>query len=201
MEKFTLKMMSFIKSKWDVLFAVVAAAFAAISLPSDAVCSVSTELIAFFGIQSAIILPAMIFTAGILKPNGLELNDARRYHKALKQQMLFWVTLLVLDFIAVAFLIIGKGFEWLLLLPLWPTDQTIDLSRIFNFLIFGVGFLAVVRTFPFIRGVISLLDLNAEMTINAIKRRNKDESSARRSELGKENLDLPTGYGELAEKD
>ena len=76
--------MRWLLQKWDFFLAVLLAATGAYFLPHGAVKNITTELIAFFSIQSAVILPAMIFTAGILKPDGLELKDAERYHKALK---------------------------------------------------------------------------------------------------------------------
>ena len=76
--------MRWILEKWDFFSAALLGVVGAYFLPANAVKDITTELIAFFSIQSAVILPAMIFTAGILKPDGLELEDAERYHKALK---------------------------------------------------------------------------------------------------------------------
>lgn len=97
---------------WDLALATVAAAAAARWLPYDVILSVTTELIAFFTIQSAVILPAMIFTAGILKGEGLSVTEVKRFQAALRGQMYFWVTLLGLDLIAVTLLIVGKAASW-----------------------------------------------------------------------------------------
>src|SRR4051794_32305113 len=101
-----------IEKYWDSALAVTAAICAALWLKSDIINSVTTEMIAFFTIQAAVILPAMIFTAGLLRGQGLTLAEVDRYQAALRRQMYFWVTLLFLDLLAVALLIIGKAAQW-----------------------------------------------------------------------------------------
>ncbi|MFD2031488.1 hypothetical protein ACFSKM_16510 [Ancylobacter dichloromethanicus] len=58
----------------------------------------------------------------------MELEDAARYHKALKAQMLFWVALLSLDFVAVVALIAGKALNWILVLPMPAHFEPLDLG-------------------------------------------------------------------------
>lgn len=189
--------MRWVLKKWDFLLAAAIAAIGAYFLPSDAVKDVTTELIAFFSIQSAVILPAMIFTAGILKPDGLELGEAKRYHKALKAQMLFWVALLGLDFVAVVALIAGKALVWSLFIPLPTSYGSIDLGWLLPAVLYFSGSLAVFRTIPFVRGVLSLLDLNSEMTEKAIVRRNKLEAADARAKADQKPMVLPAGYGHI----
>ena len=185
---------------WDFYAALVVAAVGAYCLPHTAMKDVTTELIAFFSIQSAVILPAMIFTAGILKPDGLELEDAHRYHKALKAQMLFWVALLGLDFVAVVALIAGKALSWSLIIPLPSPKPPIDLGWLLPMVLYFSGSLAVFRTIPFVRGVLSLLDLNSDMTTKAISRRNKRENVELKSKADPTPMDLPDGYGQVREE-
>ena len=187
-------MRSFLQ-KWDFICAAIIAGSGAYFLPYDAVKDITTELIAFFSIQSAVILPAMIFTAGILKPDGLELKEAERYHRALKNQMLFWVVLLGLDFVAVASLISGKALGWHLEVIIPGVETEIQLGWLFPSLLYFSGSLAVLRTIPFVRGVLSLLDLNSEMAQKAIKRRNRLETEQRRGKLDQAPMELPSGYG------
>ncbi|MFT4091317.1 MAG: hypothetical protein QM645_11335 [Asticcacaulis sp.] len=184
--------MRWFADKWDLFCAGVMAVVAACLLPHNAVSGVTTELIAFFSIQSAVILPAMIFTAGILKPDGLDLSDAKKYHKALKLQMLFWVGLLALDFIAVVALIMGKAIEWKLTVPSFDLKHQINFGWLIPVVLYFTGSLAVIRTIPFVRGVLSLLDLNSEMTEKAILRRNKQEIASRVTNTA---MTLPEGYG------
>ncbi|RVG29767.1 hypothetical protein [Sinorhizobium meliloti] len=191
--------MSAVLGKWDFIVAVALAAVAGYYLPADAPKDITTELIAFFSIQSAVILPAMIFTAGIMKPDGLELKDAQRYHKALKQQMQFWVVLLGLDFVAVVALIAGKAFGWEIEIAIPKVSKPLELSWVLPTILTFSGALAVLRTIPFVKGVLSLLDLNSDMTQKAISRRNKREEEERRSRATSETMSLPVGYGKVLE--
>ena len=189
--------MRWLLQKWDFFSAALLAVAGAYFLPHGAVKDITTELIAFFSIQSAVILPAMIFTAGILKPDGLELEDAERYHKALKAQMLFWVALLGLDFVAVVALIAGKALGWSLVVPMPERFQLIDLGWLLPGILYFSGSLAVFRTIPFVRGVLSLLDVNSDMTLKAIIRRNKIENTDRKAQADPRPMTLPEGYGKV----
>lgn len=184
-------------NKWDFILASTLAVSGCWLLDYNAVEKITTELIAFFSIQSAVILPAMIFTAGILKPDGLELDEIRGYHKALRDQMRFWVVLLALDFVAVASLIAGKGIGWELEIPIPNLDRVIDLSWIFPASLYFSGSLAIFRTIPFVKGVLSLLDLNSDMAEKAVKRRNRLEGQTRDAQSAKKPMTLPEGYGSV----
>lgn len=183
--------------RWDFFAALALAATAAYFLKNDAVKDITAELITFFSIQSAVILPAMIFTAGILKPDGLELEDAQRYHKALKAQMLFWVVLLGLDFVAVVAIIAGKALGWKLAIPLPAPREPLNLGWLIPAVLYFSGSLAVFRTIPFVKGVLSLLDLNSDMTEKAIGRRNRVEVAEKRSKASPKPMALPEGYGHI----
>ena len=187
--------------KWDFFSAALLAIVGAYFLPHNAVKDITTELIAFFSIQSAVILPAMIFTAGILKPDGLELEDATRYHKALKAQMLFWVALLSLDFVAVVALIAGKALNWILVLPMPAHFKPFDLGWLLPAILYFSGSLAIFRTVPFVRGVLSLLDVNSDMTLKAITRRNRIENAERKAQADPRPMALPEGYGKVVKPD
>jgi hypothetical protein len=189
--------MKWMLGKLDFISAIAVAMAGAYFLPDDAFKDITTELIAFFSIQSAVILPAMIFTAGILKPDGLELEQAQKYHKALKEQMLFWVVLLALDFVAVVSLIVGKALGWELILAFpWRSDP-VDLGWILSSILLFAGSLAIFRTVPFVRGVLSLLDLNSDMAQKAIKRRNRLERDDQKVRSDLRPMSLPLGYGAI----
>jgi len=185
---------------WDSLLAIIITCAAVWWLSHDVAKAITSELIAFFSIQSAVILPAMIFTAGILKPDGLELSEARRYHSALKAQMSFWVTLLGMDFIAVFSLIAGKAMDWKLVLTLPSDFGRVDLGWVFLATLCFAGILAVLRTIPFVRGVMSLLELNSEMTEKAIGRRNREEIVEYKSLHPPKPVELPEGYGNVRDR-
>jgi len=101
-----------IRKKWDFVVAALAACMGAAWLAPAIISSITPELIAFFTIQSAVILPAMIFTAGLLRGDGLTVAEIDRYQDAMRKQMYFWVVLLFTDLLAVTILIVGKAADW-----------------------------------------------------------------------------------------
>lgn len=189
--------MMFLVRRWDFFLSLVASTAGVYFLPYNSVKNITTELMAFFSIQSAVILPAMIFTAGIIKPDGLELEDAKRYHKALRRQMQFWVSLLCLDFIAVFSLIAGKAIDWNLVVVTSDEFSPVDLSWFIPSVLYFSGALAVFRTIPFVKGVLSLLDLNSDMAMKAITRRNQNENAEKKAQADPREMILPEGYGRV----
>jgi hypothetical protein len=177
---------------WDSAVALVAAAYAASCLKSAALNPITTEVIAFFTIQAAVILPAMIFTAGLLRAQGLSLSEVDRYQSALRRQMHFWVTLLCLDLLAVALLILGKAVDWR-----WQVTVSayrVDASWILIFAVTFVSALAVLRMYAFIRGVMSLMELNGHLVRRSVDASEKMQTPAPTTS---EKLDLPSGYGKI----
>nr|WP_321512613.1 hypothetical protein [uncultured Hyphomonas sp.] len=187
--------MTFIRRHIDVLVAGVSAILAVVLLDPNVLTSVTGELITFYGVQAAIILPAMVFTAGILKPEGLRFSEAEKYHKALRVQMMFWITLLVLDFVVVVSLIFGKAVSWNLVTPKWGFIPQLNWADAIMLVASFTGLLAVVRTIPFIRGVLSLLDMNSAMVLSAIKDRDASLANANRNAESAK-IELPSGYGD-----
>jgi hypothetical protein len=176
---------------WDSALALTAAVCGAIWLTPAVIDSVTTEIIAFFTIQSAVILPAMIFTAGLLKGQGLTLAEADRFQGALRRQMYFWVTLLFLDLLAVTLLIVGKASHWR-----W--DATVfghnaKLAWILIFVVTFVSALAILRMYPFIRGVMSLMELNGWLVRKSIEASEQKLTPP----LVSDAIDLPDGYGKI----
>jgi hypothetical protein len=184
------------KRSWDVVVAVAAAAVAARWLTPTVINGITTEIIAFFSIQSAVILPAMIFTAGILRSEGLTVPEVERYQYALRRQMHFWVFLLSLDFLAVAVVIIGKAadWKWKITVSHWSADfgwVLVALTVLF-------GALAVLRMVPFIGAVMSLMDLNAWMVKKAIEARNREVES--KSAASVSDFKPPQGFGRITRR-
>lgn len=194
------KMLAKIKKAWDVLAAVIAAGAAAFWLAPVTLDRVTTELITFFGIQAAVILPAMIFTAGILRPEGLSLPEARRYRVALRSQMIFWVVLLALDFLTVGSLIVGKATAWTLSGVLPWLAWRFDVSGALVGLIVFLGTLAVLRTIPFIKGVMSLQSINAQLTEKAIQSRDRASIAAQDKIAEATPFVPPEGYGKIVNR-
>jgi hypothetical protein len=183
-----------------LLIAAGAAVVTGLWLSGTMAKDVTAELITFFGIQAAIILPAMIFTAGILRPEGLSLPEAQRYRKALRSQMVFWIVLLALDFLTVVGLIVGKATDWEVTVPairgVGPTDMSWLLIGAATFL----GVLALLRTIPFVKGVLSLQELNSELTEKAIKVRDSIALEQQRRDAEAEPFKKPEGYGKVTER-
>jgi len=178
---------------WDSILAVIAASAAALWLPKEIIKEITPELIAFFTIQSAVILPAMIFTAGLLRGDGLTVAEIDRYQAALRKQMIFWVTLLFLDLIAVAFLVLGKAADWT-----WKITIIGPHSGEFGWVLIWVtvvlSALAILRMIPFVRGVMSQLELNALLAKKAIEARGRETGTP---EPPPSTFDRPEGFGRI----
>ncbi|MBC7584163.1 MAG: hypothetical protein H7316_10485 [Tardiphaga sp.] len=157
--------------------------------------SITTEAIAFFTIQSAAILPAMIFTAGLLRGQGLSLVEVGRYQAALKKQMEFWVTLLFLDLAAVMLLIIGKAADWKWKVSFEGYGANMAFVLIFCTCLSGV--LALLRMVPFVRGVMSLLELNGLFVRKALEAEATKVPPETRSPSPAKPMALPEGYGKI----
>jgi hypothetical protein len=193
-------MLKLLGKYWDNLGAAVVAVLAQAFLPASILLTITTELVAFFGIQSAMILPAMIFAAGILRPEGLDLEAARRYRVALRVQMYFWAVLLALDFLAVALLIAGKATSWTIVLSIGHGIPPINAGRVLIALTFMVGTLAVLRMIPLVIGVLSLQDLNCDLTEAAIKSRRDNLKAAPVRPGDIEPFRSPEGFGRVIER-
>ena len=111
--------------------------------------------------------------------------------------MLFWVALLGLDFVAVVALIGGKALGWTLEIPMPGDYPPLDLGWLLPGILYFAGSLAVFRTIPFVRGVLSLLDVNSDMTQKAIKRRNRHELADKKAQADAKPMELPGGYGDV----
>ena len=139
----------------------------------------------------------MILTAGLLRGDGLSVDEANRYQVALRQQMYFWVNLLILDFLAVVLLIGGKAIGWEIILPIWRMAKPISL----NPYLFGItGFvvsLCVFRVIPFVRGVISLLDLNGDLVRKSIEERERQQKVALMPPMQEVPFAAPDNYGQI----
>lgn len=184
-----------IAATWDAAIAITAAVAAGLWLPASVIENVTTELIAFFTIQSAVILPAMIFTAGLLRGDGLTIAEIDRYQLALRKQMYFWTTLLFFDLSATAIVIVGKAANWKWTVTIGPWSE--DLAWVLVALTILMTTWAVLRMIPFVKGVMSLLDLNGWMAKKSIEARNAEKAS---TEFQKTSFAPPEGYGRVVSR-
>lgn len=176
--------------------ASAAAVAAALLVRPASLTAVTGELVTFFGIQAAVLLPAMLLTATILRPEGLSPHDVRRYRGALHGQMTFWSVLLLLDFLAVGLVIAGKLASWSFTLFV-PFRGWVDTSSIMVALTTFVGALAMVRMIPAVVGIFSLMRVNLDLVGRAVGTRVIDEHDERRREA--KPFEPPAGFGRVIE--
>ena len=136
----------------------------------------------------------MIFTAGLLRGDGLTLAEIERYQAALRRQMEFWITLLFLDLLAVAILIIGKaaGWKW----KVAALGHSTELGWVLLALSTFLGTLAVLRMVPFVRGVVSLLELNGLLAKKSVRAHEIGEVGDGRPAPDAP-FEPPAGYGKI----
>jgi hypothetical protein len=182
--------------KWDLAVALAAAVTVALIAAPRSLAGITGELVTFFGIQAAALLPAMLLTATILRPEGLSPNDVRRYREALRGQMIFWSALLGLDFVAVSLVILGKVVNWSFLLYV-PFKGWVDTSRVMIGVTAFVGSLAIVRMVHAVIGIFSLMKVNIDMVGRNVGARVLEESEERKRES--KPFQPPAAYGRVIE--
>ena len=114
--------------------------------------------------------------------------------------MIFWIALLALDFLTVAGLIVGKATDWTVTVPVIRGVGPTDLSWLLVAAATFFGVLALLRTIPFIKGVLSLHELNSELTEKAIKMRDSIAMEKLRKDADAEPFRKPEGYGKVVER-
>lgn len=181
--------------KWDVGLALAAAVLAGLFAEPKALTSASGELVTFFGIQAAALLPAMLLTATILRPEGLSPNEVRRYRHALHGQMVFWSTLLALDFVAAALIIAGKAADWTFPNFDLPFLAPMDVDKPIIGSVAFVGSLAIIRMFHAVVGIFSLMKVNLDLVDKAVVDRVTREVEDRRKVATP--FKAPEGYGKV----
>lgn len=189
-----MKLLATIKRRWDLILASAAAVAAALIVTPASLSSVTGELVTFFGIQAAVLLPAMLLTATILRPDGLSPKDVRRYRGALHGQMTFWSVLLLLDFLAVALVIAGKLTGWIFTLYV-PSRGWVDTSELMVAVTSFVGALAIIRMIPAVIGIFSLMKLNVDLVGKAVDGRAAEVAGERRREATP--FETPADYGRV----
>jgi hypothetical protein len=184
-----------IRKKWDFVVAALAACMGAAWLAPAIISSITPELIAFFTIQSAVILPAMIFTAGLLRGDGLTVAEIDRYQDAMRKQMYFWVVLLFTDLLAVTILIVGKAADWKLKVTV--LHYTANLGWVMMGAATFLATLAILRMVPFVSGVVSLFELNSLLAKKRLQDRERRHLAKDTSDLPPTAFDTPEKFGKI----
>ena len=165
-----------IKKYGETVVAVVIASAISYFAAATLLQNVTSELITFLGIQAAAILPAMIFAAGLLRPATLKLSEAKKYNNAIQSQMHFWITLLVVDILAVITVLVAKTMDWQAFVVMPSLSIDWNISWVFNFAILSLLFIAITRIRGFVVGILSLVKLNAKMLEGAILARESNDA-------------------------
>lgn len=181
--------------RWDLGLALASSVAAAFFADAQSLTAASGEIVTFFGIQAAAIFPAMLLTATILRPEGLSPRDVKRYRGALHGQMVFWSTLLGLDFAAVGLVIAGKATNWHFPLLYVPFHGWTHISAVVIGVSFFIGVLALARTVHAIIGIFSLMKVNLDLVEKTVGERVKHESEERKLETTP--FVAPEGYGRV----
>jgi hypothetical protein len=180
---------------WTFLAATLLGAVFGIWVSPDKWGPVTPELVTFFGIQAAAILPAMIFSAGVLRPQGVNVENIDKFQAAVNFQMAFWIILLSMNFVAVISLILAKALNWNLVF--FPGSKVeFNASWMLSALNAFFSSLVIFNIVPFVRGVFSLNKLNGLLTRQAMI-----DSNIRKAEETKSKsipFQLPEGFGQIA---
>lgn len=171
--------------------------------PSDFVSTISGEIINFFGFVIAAVVPAMALSAAALRGNSMSIKRINQLHAALKRQMHFWASLVVLGFIGVIFVLILKPLvDCGKLQPCVPKllfeNQYFSIdSRIFTFLVGYIFGLMAGNMGNIVIGLMSLLDVNAEAARGEAKQKFDEDSYAIEKSILK--INNPDDYGRLVD--
>ncbi len=178
---------------------VVCCALAVLSgifLPFEAYKDVTGELISFFSIMIAALLPTMVLTASVLRPGKLSSIKISQYATALSRQIAVWSGLFLICFIACWLLVLGKMVSWSLpiTLTVYSVKHKLNLIRFINAALSFSFSLTIFRGAAVGSGIVSLLNLTAEIAIGEARARDEeiiDKASSQVAEI----QDRP-GFGE-----
>ena len=137
---------------------------------------VSSELTALFGLMMAAVLPTMVLTATVLRAGNLPLKRIVAYSTALRQQMNVWIGLFWIALASCMFLIVGKAFNWSIIIEFPPIGNflpamTWNVARVFSALTWAGLAMIVVRAFSVGSGIISLMRLSSEIAVGEARAR------------------------------
>lgn len=135
---------------------------------------ITEGLLVFFGLLVAALVQVIPVTANFLQSDNLTLEEAKQFTGALERQQKYWLGLLGVSVVTCIALIVGKALpEQALSFSFSIREMTFEpsLQSAFSGLIASLVGLAIVKTFGFFPGVMSLQKLRGELVVNAAKRR------------------------------
>lgn len=189
---------------WPLVANALAAIIFACAAPNDVFDKASQELIGIFGLLMAGVLPTMVLTASVLRAGNFSRHRIQQTQRALSRQMNVWIGLFFLCLIASVAIVAGKSTGWSIVIKI--PDQlagasilaifggAINFAKLLNAVVFAAIVLVVVRALSVGRGIISILNLNAEMALAEASVR--DNTLVERVIPPGSGLTRPEGFGE-----
>ena len=171
----------YIRKRWDILTAIAVGVVGWFHMPPGLMQQASVELVTFFSLQAAIIMPALIVSITVLKTDALSLHDFDTYHDALRRQMQSWVWFMAICYLGMVTVVLSNLTDWC--------------YGLLSSLLLTFSFLIMFRAIYFVRGVIGLFDIRRRQTKKMIER----EVVHRQDEVRKQSkrINVPEGYGSV----
>ena len=189
--------------------ASAAGAVGGAAAPPAVIVAVSQELIALFGLLLAGALPTMILTATILRAGAFSPKRIGEYGAALEAQLSFWFALFLWAMAACVAVMMAKALwdpsaPYLVWLPdlslgrMTVPRPEVEWSRVADVAL-GIAAVQVVgRLVPMLRGLRSLLRLNALIATEEAAAKAKAETTAGAERVRQ--IKPPPGHGEMVEE-
>lgn len=190
--------MTALRRNWTFILAIIFGSATTYLASPDLWNSVSTQVIIFFSIQAGAILPAMTASIGFLKKDNFDLPMFERYYAAVEQLMTFLKWLFVLDILGVILIVFGGIVKWDLTIPQTTWTPELDAAWVLCWLASVVVIWAVLRTIPFLQGVLSLFRTHANLSRQTIQRRDTEGAAALLKDAPSDRGSIvPKGYGRV----
>jgi hypothetical protein len=155
---------------------------------------VSQEMIAFFALIMAGVLPTAALAATVLRSGGLTEKSITDYQTALLGQLTVWAGLFFLSLIGSACLIIGKAIDWKIPIPFSLIGlPNFDAGIILTGVTSAVFVLLLTRFSVVFVGLRSLIELSGEIAVSEIRLR--DSSAAAQTQRPARQLPERPGFG------
>jgi hypothetical protein len=184
---------------WETWVAAIAGGVAIVAMPARFYAPAVSDLVTILGFLVAAFVPAMVLAATTLRAGGFSVHRIEALGVAIRKQIRLFGGLFFYALAACAILVAGKIVEWRLpIISLPRAGISIDFSFAFPAaLTFMLVFLAL-RSFAFLDGVGSLLNITVEIAKDEARARDKNVEAKGEAEL--EEYQLPKEYGAQVEE-
>lgn len=156
--------------------------------------SVSQEMIAFFALIMAGVLPTAALAATVLRSGGLTEKSVMDYQRALLAQLTVWAGLFFISLAGAACLIVGKAVDWKLPIPFSLIGlPNLDAGVILTGITSAVFVLLITRFSVVFVGLRSLIELSGSIAVSEIHLR--DSHAAAQAQRPARQLPERPGFG------